>query len=136
LTEGQPEWFARRELPPRNGYRSPAHREDFEEVGGVLLKPGTRLKSSVDTTEVVVVRAPADAVELRCGGQPMGPIGGDAGAGGDLDPAHSQGTQLGKRYADAGIGLEVLCTKGGEGSLAVGDDPLLLKDAKPLPSSD
>lgn len=100
------------------------------------LRPGTKLRSAVDTTEVVVVKAPAADVDLRCGGQPMVVAGSDAPAGGAVDAAHSSGTKIGKRYADEGVGVEVLCTKAGEGSLALGDDPLLLKDAKPLPSSD
>jgi hypothetical protein len=33
-------------------------------------------------------------------------------------------------------GLEVLCTKAGDGGLSVGDQVLPVKDAKPLPSSD
>ena len=36
------------------------------------LKPGTRLKSAVDTTEVVVVRPGSGDVDVRCGGVPMG----------------------------------------------------------------
>jgi hypothetical protein len=40
-----------------------------------------------------------------------------------------------KRYTDAG-GNEVLVTKPGAGSLSLGDVPLALKDAKPLPASD
>ena len=32
------------------------------------LKPGTRLASAVCETEVVVVKAPAADVDLRCGG--------------------------------------------------------------------
>ncbi len=48
----------------------------------------------------------------------------------------ASGTLLGKRYGDRGPGLELLCTKAGEGSLSLGDEPLPLKDAKPLPSSD
>ena len=51
--------------------------------------------------------------------------------GGAADP-----TLLGKRYEDAGLGVEVLCTQGGAGSLTIGDAPLLVKGAKPLPSSD
>ena len=35
------------------------------------LKPGMRLRSVVCTSEVVVVRAPATAVDLACGGAPM-----------------------------------------------------------------
>lgn len=100
----------------------------------IELRPGVRLRSAVCTTEVVVVR-PA-AVELRCGGQPMVLVGDSPPASPGPDLAHAAGTQLGKRYADPGSSLEVLCTKGGEGSLALGDTPLLQKDAKPLPSSD
>jgi hypothetical protein len=46
------------------------------------------------------------------------------------------GSLLGKRYVDADGHLEVLCTKAGSGTLSVGDAPLALKEAKPLPSSD
>jgi hypothetical protein len=100
------------------------------------LKPGTRLRSAVDSTEIIVVKAPSDDVDLRCGGHPVVPIDTDSSADATVDPAHAEGTQIGKRYADPDAGLEVLCTKAGEGSLAVGDAPLALKDAKPLPSSD
>lgn len=102
----------------------------------IELRPGVRLRSAACTTEVVVVRSAA--VELRCGGLPMVLVGDSppASLGLDLAHAHAAGTQLGKRYADPQSGLEVLCTKGGEGSLALGEAPLLRKDAKPLPSSD
>lgn len=99
------------------------------------LKAGTRLKSDVCETEVVVVRAPGGDVDLRCGGAPM--IAQDAeGSGGSVDAAHSSGTMLGKRYAEDDVGIEILCTKAGEGSLSIGEKPIDLKDAKPLPSSD
>ena len=99
------------------------------------LKAGTRLRSTVCSTEVVVVRPPTAPVDLRCGGAPMATPGPQppAPVAATID---GPGTQLGKRYADPGSSLEVLCTKGGEGSLALGDEPLLRKDAKPLPSSD
>ena len=100
------------------------------------LKPGTRLKSTVSTTEVVVVKAPSTEVDLRCGGQPMIPVDADAEVDGAADPAHSSGALLGKRYADPDSGLELLCTKAGEASLSLGDAPLPQKDAKQLPSSD
>ena len=99
------------------------------------LKAGTRLASGVCDTEVIVVRAPGGDVDLRCGGQAMHPKDAPA-AEGSLDPKHSDRTQLGKRYAEEDLGLEVLCTKAGEGSLSIGDTPLPLKEAKPLPSSD
>ena len=100
------------------------------------LKPGSRLKSTTSTTEVIVVRSPSSDVDLRCGGQPMVPYSDAVVASAQTDPAHAAGTLLGKRYADADSGLEVLCTKAGDGSLSLGDDPLHVKDAKPLPSSD
>ena len=43
---------------------------------------------------------------------------------------------LGKRYVDDESDIEVLCTKAGDGALAVDGRPLVLKTAKPLPSSD
>jgi hypothetical protein len=102
------------------------------------LRPGLRLESATCDTQVVVVRAPKDGgdVDLRCGGVAMREVG--SGAGAERVPMASSGepTLLGKRYADEELGLEVLCSKGGEGSLAVGDRPLLVKGAKPLPSSD
>ena len=37
-------------------------------------------------------------------------------------PAYAEGTLLGKRYADAEVGLELLCTKAGKGTLSLGGD--------------
>jgi hypothetical protein len=105
------------------------------EHGGVELKAGARLKSQVCETQVIVVRAPQGDVELSCGGAPMVALDADVPMG-EPDPAWAQGTQLGKRYADEDIGLEVLCTKAGKGSLALNGAPLGLKQAKPLPASD
>ena len=99
------------------------------------LKPGTRLRSQTCSAEVIVVRPPGRAVALRCGGAPMIPVGGEAEAH-PLDGAHRGGTLLGKRYADEDSGIELLCTKAGEGSLSLDGAPLPLKEAKPLPSSD
>lgn len=95
------------------------------------LKAGTRIKSPVCTTEVMVIAAPAGDVDLTCGGVSML----DA-AGGSVDPAHAGGTLLGKRYVNAAGDLELLCVKPGEGSLAIGGEALVLKEAKALPSSD
>ena len=98
------------------------------------LKPGSRWKSAVCTTEVIVVKAPGGDVDLRCGGTPMGEPGTEASgapAGG-----HDGGTALGKRYVDAEETIELLCTKAGAGSLSVGDTALEVKGAKALPSSD
>ena len=100
------------------------------------LRPGLRLESATCDTQVVVVKAPKDVtdVDVRCGGVPMCEIG----AAGDRTPIAGEGdpTLLGKRYADEELGLELLCTQGGDGALSIGDTPLLVKGAKPLPSSD
>jgi hypothetical protein len=102
----------------------------------MLLKPGLRLESATCDAQVVVVKAPTDQpdVDLRCGGEPMRELG----TGGDRVPISAEGesTLLGKRYADEELGLEVLCSQAGEGALSVGTTPLLVKGAKPLPSSD
>lgn len=100
------------------------------------LKPGTRLESATCDTQVVVVKAPKDApdVDVRCGGAPMR----EHGSGGERVAITGDGdaTLLGKRYEDPDLGLELLCTQGGDGALSVGEAPLLVKGAKPLPSSD
>jgi hypothetical protein len=70
------------------------------------LKSGTRLRSQVDATEIIVVRSPAGGIEL------------------------------GKRYTDGEARFEVLVTKPGTNSLAANGVPLVLKEAKPLPASD
>jgi hypothetical protein len=98
------------------------------------LKAGTRIKSAVCATELMVIQAPNGDADVRCGGAPMIAI--DAEGGGAIDPNLKAGTQIGKRYVDAGGTLELLCTKPGEGTLALGDAPLVLKEAKPLPASD
>ncbi len=60
------------------------------------------------------------------------------GDGGEaqIESGFDTGAEVGKRYADEEAGIEVLCTKGGQATLSVGADPLPLKGAKPLPSSD
>ncbi|MCW2720059.1 hypothetical protein [Pseudonocardia sp.] len=101
----------------------------------LTLSPGARLRSAVCAAEVIVIRASGD-LDLRCGGEPM--LGKDQSVGGGRGPTppHDAGSVVGKRYVHDGSGLEVLCTKSGPGSLAVGEQPLELKSAKPLPSSD
>jgi hypothetical protein len=99
------------------------------------LKAGSRLGSVTDATQVVVVKAPAGDVDVRCGGHPMVPAGTDAPSA-TVEPGFDTGTQIGKRYADEAIGIELLCTKPGDGSLSIGSDVLVTKTAKPLPASD
>lgn len=99
-------------------------------------KPGSRWRSVVCDTEVIVVRAPATEVSLRCGGSEMIPQSEPRPAGGSPRADLAEGTLLGKRYADEELAIEVLCTKAGAGTLSVGDVVLARKDAKPLPASD
>jgi hypothetical protein len=98
------------------------------------VKVGSRLKSAVCDTEVMVVRAPGATVDLWCGGQPM-VAAGEAGSG-ELDPEQAGGTMMGKRYVDEAGTIELLCTKAGKGTLSIAGAPLFLKEAKPLPASD
>jgi len=100
------------------------------------LKAGQRLSSTVCATKVVVVRAPADDVELTCGGAPMVDTADAAAPVGAPAPGHDAGSLLGKRYADEEAGLELLCAQAGAGSLACNGTILPLKAAKPLPASD
>ncbi|HEX3707767.1 MAG TPA: hypothetical protein VHV76_14165 [Mycobacteriales bacterium] len=104
----------------------------------VPLKSGQRLRSQVCTTEVIVVRVPADDLELSCGGTPMVELGTEITEGGAPAAGLDEGTLLGKRYTtdDADGALELLVTKGGDGTLAGNGVPLVTKESKPLPSSD
>jgi hypothetical protein len=102
----------------------------------VELKPGTRLRSAACDAEVVVVKAPAGEADLRAGGHPMVPLGEDGPSGLAAEGGSGEGVLLGKRYTDEAGTIELLCTKAGTSSLSIGDEPLGLKDAKPLPSSD
>lgn len=98
-----------------------------------MIKNGTRLQSQVCDTQVIVVRSADSLDDLRCGGAPMVAIG--AERSGEIDPAFADGNVMGKRYVDDG-GAEVLVTKAGAGTLAIGQTALSLKEAKPLPASD
>ncbi len=97
------------------------------------MKAGSKLKSAVDDTEVLLVKAPAAGV-LACGGAPM--VAERTGERGPIDPAFAETTKMGKRYTDAAGTVEVLVIKPGAGSLSLDGVALQLKDAKPLPSSD
>ena len=102
---------------------------------GIQLKAGMRLRGTIDTCEVVVVRAPAEPTDLRYGGHPLVSMEAEVTVR-NPEPGFDQGTQLGKRYSDDEMGIELLCTKAGEGSLSVGARVLAVKGAKPLPASD
>lgn len=101
------------------------------------LFPGTRLRSQVCATEVVVVRAPETSLDLGCGGAPL--MSADAAEAVAGTPASGLDTPtlLGKRYTTAEpSSLELLVVRAGSGTLTADGRALVLKEAKPLPSSD
>jgi len=104
-----------------------------------MIKNGTRLRSQVCDTQVIVVRTSDSLDDLRAGGIAMVPIDNKESSAKSseltLDPAFSGGAVMGKRYVDE-AGAEVLVTKAGAGTLSVGTTALTLKEAKPLPASD
>src|ERR1700744_1424271 len=91
------------------------------------MKPrlGQVLASTVDSTTVIVVRAPDGEIDLTCAGVTMwDPRCGGSSPAGEADPPPLSATQMGKRYADERIGLELLSTKPGKGTIAVNGVPL------------
>jgi hypothetical protein len=100
------------------------------------IAAGKRLRSQECGTEVIVVRAPDQPVELTCGGSPMTAEAAASGIPAPAKPAAGEGAQLGKRYVDEPTGLELLCTKPGGAVPAADGRALTLKTAKPLPASD
>jgi hypothetical protein len=100
------------------------------------LIAGIRLRSAVCPTEIIVLKAPPGDVDLRCGGVIVVETDTALQAAAAPQEGFSEGTQLGKRYAHSESGLELLCTKTGEGSLSVGKVLLTTKQAKTLPASD
>jgi hypothetical protein len=103
----------------------------------VHLKPGSRCRSQVGSTEIIVIRCDVDDVALTCGGQPMVELDAPSTASQlKVVPGFDGASSLGKRYEDGAGQLEVLVTRGGLHLLGIGRTPLIIKDAKPLPSSD
>jgi hypothetical protein len=84
----------------------------------------------------MVVRAPSESVDIRCGGAPFVAMDADPAEIDPLQPGFDQGTLVGKRYGDDEIGIELLCTKGGPASISIGSEVLVPKGSKALPASD
>jgi hypothetical protein len=100
------------------------------------LKPGSRWRSAVCDTEVVVVRPPKAKAGLECGGYRVLPHGEPRPEDKVIAKDFGGGSHAGKRYADEETGLEVLCTKAGAGTLTIGGRLIGAKEAKKLPASD
>lgn len=96
------------------------------------MKPGTRLKSAVCGTEVMVIKSGEGTIE--CGGKPMTEAA--PAALSEPTPDYVGQTLVGKRYVDADGKFELLCVKAGKGLLSVNGALLEMKAAKPLPASD
>ena len=101
----------------------------------VKFRAGQQLVSAVDSTAVIIIRAPAGEGTLTCGGVAMADAG-EPAARAEPDPSLLGGTQIGKRYVDEADTIQVLCTKAGDGTLALDGKPLVIQAAKPLPASD
>src|SRR3546814_9895664 len=69
------------------------------------MKPGSKLKSAVCDTEVMVIKGSDVAIE--CGGAPM--AADRPTTRGEINPSFADGTKIGKRYVDASDALELLC---------------------------
>lgn len=82
----------------------------------------------------MVLRAPAEELEIMCGGAGMQV--GDPPKPDPLDNEQTGGTLVGKRYTDENEIMEFLCIRGGNGSIAVTGYTIDIKAAKKLPSSD
>jgi hypothetical protein len=102
----------------------------------VQLRAGMQLESVVSPARVIVIRAQKDDVEVWCGGAAMVTAEKIPGAGASPSDGDGSGPMLGKRYAHEALGIEFLCTRAGAGELTVNGEPLILKEPKPLPSSD
>ena len=102
------------------------------------LRAGLQLESVVSPARVSVIRAQKEDVEVCCGGKAMIPAEKIPGAGASPSDGDGSGSgpMLGKRYAHEALGIEFLCTRAGAGELTVNGEPLVLKEPKPLPSSD
>ncbi|MGW1030490.1 hypothetical protein ACWD4J_43815 [Streptomyces sp. NPDC002577] len=99
------------------------------------LRPGLQLASTVCSTRVIVVRAPADhRPDVTCGGGPM--VAATSARPAQSPEGPEAATLIGKRYVDAGETLELLCTSSGSGTLSCDGVPMTLKAAKALPASD
>lgn len=109
------------------GYR-PVMGDVTDHASAITLRAGVRLKSSVDTTEVLVVRAPAAPSIVRCGGEPMFAVA-DSSPSEPTDSA--AGVRPGQRLRSEGsVEFEVLVLRGGSHSLSIDDHQLRVRDER------
>ena len=82
-----------------------------------------------------MVKAPGEPIDLRGSGHSFSTIDTDVTAQ-NIETGLDGGTQLGKRYVDESLGLDLLCTRADKSSISVDNAILGLKPAKALPASD
>ena len=95
-----------------------------------MYKAGTRLFSIPTTVEVIVTRAPSTDLVVSCCGVPLADTPGVRPT-----PVGEPDVKVGKRY-EGPHGIELLCVVAGEGPLEVDGEPMTMRVAKTLPSSD
>jgi|SRR5271154_2670523 len=99
--------------------------------------PCSLWKSPVSIPEVVIVRPAKTALKLECGGHPMIVTNEERLSGLGVSMDDSASLFMGKRcYFDGELGLEVLASKAGAGSLSLHGRVLLIEAANALSSSD
>ncbi|ROO86559.1 hypothetical protein EDD29_4132 [Actinocorallia herbida] len=98
------------------------------------LRVGQTLRSTVDGTALVVVRAPEDDLAVTCGGLDMSEE--QVAAKSPALAGAGSGVLLGKRYTVDGVDVELLCVMGGDHAVSVNGAEVAQKSAKPLPASD
>jgi hypothetical protein len=101
-----------------------------------VLRLGSKYKSAVCDTKIMAIRVTAGPLDLRCGGVPMLEGAAASSVSETLREGFADGTLIGKRYVGSADTIELLCIKGGKGSLSPGETRLEVKQAKALPSSD
>lgn len=97
------------------------------------LRPGQSLFSTVDTTSVVVIKAPSVPVTVSVSGAEVSDV---KPVDTPADITNGRGVQIGKRYVDDTVGIELLASKAGTGTLEINGNEMSIKDTKPLPASD
>lgn len=90
--------------------------------GEVRLVVGWKVRSAVSEVEAIVMAVEPADVDLRCGARPMLTAGEQPSGRGD--GVLVGGAVAGRRYVADASGLELLCTKSGQGELAVGEVPM------------
>jgi hypothetical protein len=94
------------------------------------------MSSAVCDTEVIVVRSAMAELTVTCGGPEMVAQGQAKPVGAVAEPGLMNGSLLGKRYSDPAAQIELLCVRGGAGTISINGSPTVVMAVKALPASD